>query len=779
MLFVLAIKSFRPLRRCLAALGVGMCLFVVMDLAAPLPRRALDTDYSTVYMDRNGKILRISLSPSDKYRIKLPLKEMSTYLKNGVLSYEDRYFYYHQGINPVSLARAIGMNIKSGRIVSGASTISMQVARMMERRPRTLRAKIIESFRALQLEFHYSKDEIMELYLNSIPMGGNIEGVGAGAYYYYGKSALELSAAESALLIGIPNSPNWNRPDRYPERARQKMSMVLERIHRDLGISKRDLRVMRESRPGLTCRKFPFNCPHLIESRHRGSDPFFVLFTVDQNLQLYCESIMKNYNEMMRGQGIYNGAVIIANNKTREVLAYVGSPDYFDSQHCGQINGAAIPRSPGSALKPFLYARAMELGLITPEKMVYDIPIADEDYSPANFCKTARGPVPARLALIHSLNVPAVRLEREMGGEGLKRVLMKIYPIKKDLIIEKSGLSIALGGFPLSLEDMVSLYMMLASNGDYAPLKYHTREDSEAISPRHILDRRACYIISEILSDCHRPDLPYSWEFAPELAKVALKTGTSFGLRDAWCIGYNPDYTVGVWLGNANNSGSSELIGVRAAAPLMIRILDHVTRSSDSWFKAPAGVAKRNVCARSGEKPGPFCSHGVKADWYIRGVSSEQECGVHKTITVRKRDGLHVCSYCMDEGPEAYEQKVVEYWPPEVISFMRSRGYRYSQIPRHNPSCQNFYAKDKPRIVRPAMSDEYIINEHMPLDSQKIPLKAFAGQDTDELFWFIGSTFLFQSKADETCFLTPRRGVWVISAVDSMGRSDSVKIKIY
>jgi penicillin-binding protein 1C len=461
------------------------------------------------------------------------------------------------------------------------------------------------------------------------------------------------------------------------------------------------------------------------------------------------------------------------------VLAYVGSPNYFDSGHCGQINGAAIARSPGSALKPFLYARALELGLVTPEKMVYDIPITDEDYSPANFCKTASGPVPARQALIHSLNVPAVRLEREMGKEGLKHVLMKIYPIKKDLIIEKSGLSIVLGSFPLTLEDMISLYMMLAREGDYVPLKFHVREDADVISPRRILDRRACYIISEILSDCHRPDLPYSWEFAPELAKISLKTGTSFGLRDAWCIGYNPDYTVGVWLGNANNSGSSELIGVRAAAPLMIRILDHVTRSSDTWFKMPAGVAERKVCALSGERPGPFCNQGFKSDLYIKGVSSEQECQVHKAITVRKRDSVHVCSYCMDEGPAAYEQKIVEYWPPEVISFMRGGGYRYNQIPRHNPACQNFYAKDKPRIVRPAMSDEYVINERMPMDSQKIPLKAFAGQDTDKLFWFMGSTFLFESKADETCFLTRKRGVWIISAVDSMGRSDSVKIKIY
>jgi penicillin-binding protein 1C len=779
MLFVLAIKSYTSLRRCVVALAFLLGLFCIGDLMFPLPRRALDRDYSTVYMDRNGALLRILLSPSDKFRIRLTLKEMSPYLIRGALSYEDRYFYFHWGINPLSILRAIRTNITSGHIVSGASTITMQVARMMERRPRTFLSKIIESFRAVQLEFHYSKNEIMELYLNSIPMGGNIEGVGAGAYYFFGKSARELSPAESALLIGIPNSPNLNRPDRHPGRARKKMRRVLTRIHDDLGMSLHELLQAEEAHLEFTCRKFPFNCPHLVESGHRGNNPFFEQFTIDLNLQLFCENVMKNYYEIMRGRGIYNGAVIIASNKTREVLAYVGSPDYFDSGHGGQINGAAIPRSPGSALKPFLYARAMELGLVTPEKMVYDIPIADEDYSPANFCKTASGPVPARQALIHSLNIPAVRLEREMGMEGLKHVLKKIYPIKKDLIIVKSGLSIVLGGFPLTLEEMVSLYMMIARGGEYAPLKFHARDDAGRISSRYILDRRVCYIISEILSDCLRPDLPFNWEFAPELAKIALKTGTSFGLRDAWCIGYNPDYTVGVWLGNANNSGSSGLVGVRAAAPLMIRIMDHITRSSDAWFKKPDGVAERKVCALSGDKPGPYCNQGLKIDWYIPGVSSEQECRIHKAITVRKRDGVQVCPYCMDEAPSAYEQKIVNYWPPEVISFMRKGGYQYSRIPSHNPACQNFYAKDKPRIVRPAMHDEYIINEHMPLEAQKIPLKAFTGQDIDKLFWFMDTTFLFQGKADETCFLTPKRGVWVITAVDSLGRSDSVKIKIY
>jgi penicillin-binding protein 1C len=773
------IDKYIPIRVIIISLFATYVCLTLLDLLFPLPGFKLDKDYSTVYIDRNGSILRIDLSPSQKYRIKMPLKEMSPYIVNGIIQYEDKWFYYHNGINPFSLGRAFFLNLRYGRIVSGASTISMQIARMIERRPRNISAKIAEAFRALQLEREYSKEELLEIYLNTIPMGGNVEGVGAGAYWHFGKSARDLSSLESAMLIGLPNSPNRNRPDRYLNNANIQMQKVLSRIGERLVPDAAALEDAKNKYLSIKRNIFPFRSPHLIETHRKDINSFYKQFSIDLAIQTFCENTVKNYNENNKDEGIYNGAVIVVNNKTHEVVAYVGSPDYFDNNHCGQINGAAIARSPGSALKPFLYARGVEAGIITPAKIVYDIPLRDLDYSPANFENSSAGPVRAKDALTSSLNLPAVRLERELGDRGLKGFLMERFPARHSFLVEKSGLSIVLGAFPLTLEQMTELYMMLANGGMYYPLKFFLNENISHRASRQVLDPRACYIISEMLSESRRPDLPFNWEFTKDRAKVAIKTGTSFGFCDAWCFGYNPDYTIGVWQGNATNRGSSYLIGVRKAGPLMIQIFNHLTRRSDSWFTKPAGVAERIVCSKSGERPNDFCKEPLSKDLYIPGVSSEKICSVHKKIFIRKKDGKEVCTYCMNGNLNLYEEKIVEYWTPEAASFFRKNDLHFTLMPEHNPECIHYYSKDKPQIVSPVSHAEYEINDYMPIGSQKIPLKAIVAQDADKIYWFLGSELISDGLPDETFFLTPERGQWTISAVDSKGRSSSIKIKIY
>ena len=752
-------------------------LFLILNLIFPLPYYKLEEDYSTVYLDRKGELLRISLSPSGKYRIKLPLDQISEYMQKGIIQYEDKYFRYHPGINPVSLVRALVLNIKNNRIVSGASTISMQIARMLKRRKRRIWSKIIELFRAFQMELKYTKDELLEIYLNMIPMGGNIEGAGAGAFFYLGKDAKSLSIQQAALLIGLPNSPNRTRPDRYPENAAQAQKKVLSRIYKKLGFSKDILKDAETFSINYKRYKNPFYSPHLIESKKESKNKFFRQFTIDLEIQRFCENVLKEARNLNRSQEIFNGAVIVVNNKTREVLAYVGSPDYYDDKKSGQINGAAVLRSPGSALKPFLYAKAIELGFITPEKIIFDIPREYDNYGPRNFSKSSFGLVSARYALLRSLNIPAVRLEYKMGDKGLNNVLKAIFPLKKDILIERSGLSLVLGGFQVSLEKMVEIYMMMANKGLYNSLKYYKGEHGIETAPKPVLDKRSCYIISEILSEYERPDLPYNWEFTPYLAKAALKTGTSFGLRDAWCIGYNPDYTIGVWLGNMDCRGSSFLIGIKKAAPLFIKIFNYLTRKSDSWFKMPKGVAKRKICVLSGEKLGAYCKY-LKEDYYIPGVSSEKECSTHKKIIVRRKDNIEVCAYCMTGEQSLYAEKIIEYWPSDVISFLRKTGRKYTRVNEHNPECEEYFVKNKPRIIKPDENAVYEVDEGLPLDIQKIALRAYTAQDADKVYWFSGSQLINEGGPDDTCFITPKRGDWVISVVDSKGRSDSVKIKV-
>ncbi|MDD5067189.1 MAG: penicillin-binding transpeptidase domain-containing protein, partial [bacterium] len=465
-------------------------------------------------------------------------------------------------------------------------------------------------------------------------------------------------------------------------------------------------------------------------------------------------------------------------NSTSEVLAYVGSPDYFSGHNGNKFNSCALLRSPGSVLKPLLYARAVEAGLITPAKKLFDIPTKYRDFDPQNFSKTFLGPVQAREALARSLNVPAINLENELGEKGLKGLLRELYPYEKELLIEDSGLSLVLGAFPLSLEEVVKLFSSLARLGDYTPLKFYLEEEKIKLSRRKILDPRACHIIAEMLAECERPDLPLVWEFTPRLAKVAFKTGTSFGLRDAWACGYNPDYTIGVWIGNVDCRSSPFLLGIKKAAPVFINIFNYLTRDSDSWFKRPEGVSTRKICTLSGEKPGPYCKE-IREDLYIPGISPEQSCRLHKKIIVDGKRNVEVCSSCLQKKDTVYTEKIVEYWPNEVTSYFRKAGMKCDSIPAHNPDCQAFFTKNKPVIISPSSACPYEIDKGMPLAMQKIRLKADVALDVEKVYWFRESQLVASGKPDEIFFLTPLRGESVISIVDSKGRSDSVKIQVY
>ncbi|MBI4976883.1 MAG: penicillin-binding protein 1C [Spirochaetes bacterium] len=752
---------------------VSVSAFVVLAIACltlvPLPLERIENDFSTVYTDRSGALMRIALSPSGKYRIRIADKDISPFLRNGIVAYEDRWFYLHPGVNPVSIARAVVLNVSARRVISGGSTITMQLARMLERRPRTFGAKVIEAFRALQLELRYSKRELLSMYLNSIPMGGNIEGAGAAAYFYFGKNAGELSARESALLIGIPNSPNRNKPDSDDDTARVAQKVV-SRIPAALGITGTNMQTAVSA--GMHANVF--HAPYLIESGRLSGVSLLARTTIDLPLQGHCEETLRRHAAANERDGIHNGAIIVCENRTGNVLAYAGNVDYNDSEHSGKINAAALPRSPGSVLKPFIYVKAVSGSLITPKSMLMDIPRSFDEYFPRNYDKGSRGLVSAEFALINSLNIPAVRLEQELNGAGLLAVLRDGCPSAVDAA-ERAGLTRALGGFGISLEDAVALYAALARGGRFAPLRY---VDGGRLDGKQIMDEASCYIVSEMLSEYQRTDLPHAWEFSPHLAKAAFKTGTSFGLRDAWCIGYNPDYTVGVWLGNVNSRDAQRLIGGTKAAPLFFDIFNYITRDSDAWYKRPPSVAERKVCAVSGMKPGRQC-RTMTDDLYIPGISPESECDVHRVIRVRKSDGREVCAYCMTRDAAAYEDRTVLWYRPEVATYMRSRGLSIAQAPEHNDACEHYFVRGRPAITEPSAGAVYAIRETLPLAVQKIPLKANVGGDAGTVYWFIGSLLVAAGRPDERFFLTPKRGSWKISVVDAKGRSDSVTIKIY
>ena len=742
----------------------------------PLPINDLEKDYSTVHLASNNELLRITLSPSQKYRIKLKLDDISEYLKNGFLFYEDRFFFYHYGVNPIAIMRALLINVQNKKIISGASTITMQIAKMSEPRPRTLKSKIIEIFRAIQLERKYSKKELLEIYLNIVPMGGNIEGVGAASYLYFGKPAKNLTLGESAILVALPKSPNIYRPDIYPQNAKKQRRKVLSRIGNKLEKSQ-DI-VQKAMEENIPEKRFnnPYQIPNLLIRTESMGSKFFKRYTINMALQRYCENVIRKTIKKLKNNGCYNGAMILINNKTMEVLAYVGSSDFNDSKHGGQINCANIKRSPGSALKPFLYSMGVEKGMITPQKILFDIERNYDGYNPINFDKKFIGPVTAEEAIINSLNVPAVNLEYELGHSGLVEFLRKAHIIDEKKQLKETGLSLVLGAFPLTLEELVRLYACLANGGKLRELKF--LEEARYKNEGHqILSQETCYIISTMLSKVERTDLPQSWEFSPTRGKIAFKTGTSFGLKDAWCIGYNPDYTVGVWLGNVNCKGSSVLVGIKVAAPIVVETFNYLTRYKDSWFKKPENVKERKVCAVSGEVAGPYCKK-TTTDFYIPGVSNNQTCSVHHQIYIRKSDGAEACRYCMNSSPEKYSSKIVEIWPPDVASYLRNVNKKVETIPKHNPDCNAIETRKGLKIKSPMPNGCYVITSVLPVKTQKIMLKVQSDVSCEVVYWFVDDRLIAQGSSDKEFYIAPVEGDHTVVVMNTRGQFDSVKLKV-
>ena len=755
---------------CILPLKISLWFF-------PLPLQVLEKDYATLHLDSTDQLMRISLSPSDKYRIRLPLSEMADELKRGFLIFEDKYFYSHPGVNPVAIMRAWLVNARHGRVLMGGSTITMQIAKMMEPKPRTLPSKIIEVMRAFQLEGVYTKDELLELYLNLVPMGGNIEGVGAAAYLYFGKAAGQLSFAECSLLIGLPKSPCQFQPNKFPRAARQQRNKVMQRIAPDLNISAKQLSAAYSAPVPQQRFTNPYLCPQLIvRKRHQGPE-FVKKYTIDSHLQSFCELQLKHTSEYNKKRDIHNGAILGIENRRMKVKGYIGSPDFNDDQFGGQVNGVNIGRSPGSLLKAFLYAAAIDGGYITPRTLVYDIEKNYDGYKPANYDRHFWGPLPAEDALVYSLNAPAVNLEYALASKGLTSFIKKTRLIGSRLEKANPGLSIVLGALPFTLEELVRLYSIFPNQGRLRRLCFFEAETNYHNRGKKIISPEASYIISEMLSKLLRPDLPQSWEFTWNRGKIAYKTGTSFGLRDAWAIGFTPDYTVGVWFGNVDAKGSSALVGAKVAAPLMAEIFNELTRYNDNWFEKPRGVSTRTVCALSGEPKGPYCPAG-RTDLFIPGKSQNKKCQIHQRVYKERKTGYQVCQYCMAGKREEYTTEIVEVWPPEIASFLRQQGKTATTIPQHNPHCPAIARSKGLKIKSPLPGGSYVLTKALSLAEQRIPLQVHSQRKEPIVYWYRDDIFIGQGSPDKICFLDPLPGLHQITVVNSLGQFDSVKIRI-
>lgn len=758
-------------------LGIGLLIMVLFELAIyfiPLPWEQIHRSTSTLVFDRNAKILRAFTSDDDMWRIRTSLEQISPTLRRYLIFYEDRFFYYHPGFNPVAIGRAFLQNFRSGRIISGGSTITMQIARMIEPKERTWQNKLIELFRALQLERRFSKDELLEIYFNIAPYGGNIEGVAAASWLYFGKEPSQLSPGEAALLSVIPNSPSQLRPDLYPKQARQARDKVLTRLYEHKQISLQEYQEALAEEVPTTRQVWPFIAPHFcLEMKKRSPQEARIMTTIDLNLQVFIEELIAVEIEKLESKGITNAAVVVLENYHHELLAAVGSAEFFNERHQGQVNGYLAPRSPGSTLKPFVYALGMERGLLTPKHYLADVPVIYAGYSPENYDRTYSGLVSTEEALKRSLNVPAINLLADLGGEALHELLRKaefttITPVNH------YGLPMVLGGCEVNLLELTTLYSSLACGGRYYSPR--TRLAQRAAQPKLLFSPGVAYVLTEILTEVLRPDLPACWEFS-SLPKVAWKTGTSYGHKDAWSIGYDPRYTVGVWVGNFSGVGRSELVGAETAAPILFDIFNKLNLNTTvHWLKQPSTVKLREVCALSGQKPGPHCPTMV-TDYYLTNCSPDAECAFHQTYLLDPEAGYRLPPHYYSSTKELAEIVYIQY-PPRVASWLEQNGRPIEKLPPLLPDWQKLMPGGAPVIHSPSPDYIYQLRQGIPREYQKISLEAAAGNDVHRLYWFIDGQFLGHTKPGERLFYLPEPGAHRVVCQDDQGRNAEVKMVI-
>jgi penicillin-binding protein 1C len=744
-------------------------LFLLLNAVFPLK---INIEYSPIIVAKDSTLMHAFLTSDDKWRMFTELDEITPELRKAIVFKEDRFFYFHYGINPVAILRAAFNNVRYGRRTSGASTITMQVARMVSPKDRTYLNKILEMFRALQLEWKFSKKEILQLYLNLAPFGSNIEGVKSASVIYFGKMPDQLSIAEIATLSIIPNRPvslrlgitndaitiernKWL--ERYKEARLFKAAYINDAIEEPLV-------AYRHAIP-----RFAPQLCYRLKNKFRGKS--IIHSCTNMEMQQKCEKLVNDYSRRLYFQNIKNAAVIIVDNASRSVIAYIGSADFNNTEDGGQVDGIRAVRSPGSALKPLLYAQAFDEGIISPKTIICDVPVSFSGYEPENYDNKYNGNITVEKALEGSLNVPAVKILNDMNPQKFIQRLIEAGFQHIEADKENLGLSVILGGCGVSLEEMADLYCSFANQGVHIPLHY-TLNDTNSKS-NQLITPGASFMLTEILTQLKRPDLPIDWANSSHTPKIAWKTGTSYGRKDAWSIGYNNKYTVGVWIGNFSGLGVPELSGADKATPLLFQIFNAIDYNTQKdWFKMPDDIQLRYVCSQSGLSPNSYCTDLV-LDYYIPGVSSNSTCSHLKRVLINPDSTLSYCTACCPEY--GYKEAWYPNLQPELITYYDNNLVKYQKIPPHNPKCERILQGSAPKITSPISENEYYVNVN---DSMQIMLSCHVSNDVERVYWSINNRFYKSAARGEPVFFQPSEGKVDISCSDDKGRNTNITISV-
>ena len=639
----------------------------------PTPPLLGSYSFSKAVYDNQQQLLRLTLSKDDKYRLFTPINKIPEQLIAATLLQEDQYFRWHSGINPLALVKAIWNTyvIQSRKI--GASTITMQLARIRfginSKKPL---GKLEQIIRALQLELHYSKDEILEAYLNLAPYSGNVEGVGAASLVYFHQPIEKISLPQALTLSIIPQNPNKRTPNNIE--LKQIRDLLFARWLEKYPEDQNKTTLFSLPLVMYQLNNLPFRTPHLVNAVLKSySSQQELATTLDSRTQVIVERITQRYLARKKSIGVYNAAILLVDTRDMSVKSMLGSANFFNKAIAGQINGVATKRSPGSTLKPFIYGLALDQGLIHPNTVLKDVPHSFNGYNPENFDYDFMGPVRARDALALSRNIPAIYLSSQLSNPSLHQLLEQAYVsnLKPESFY---GLSLNLGGVELTMRELVGLYAMLANDGVWYPIKALKNEDKR--QGKRLLSREASFLVLDMLQN--NPNSVYSYKNALSIP-VSWKTGTSSGYRDAWTVGTFGPYVLGVWIGNFDNKANPAFIGKDLAAPLFFELVDGIQHERGPLVqlnKHPEtmNLKKVEVCKASGMLPTRYCTNR-EWTWFIPGKSPIKTDTIFREVAINSNTGLRTCH--IDESTRF---EVFEFWPSDLLRIFRRAG-----VQRHTP----------------------------------------------------------------------------------------------
>jgi penicillin-binding protein 1C len=769
-------RARRIVRRGALGLAGALALLILAIYLVPMP--AIERERSVTVELADGTVAHAFLTADEKWRLPVDLARVDPALVAALVALEDKRFGVHPGVDPLAIVRAAWSNLTSGRRVSGGSTLPMQLARMYEPRPRTLRSKLVEVFRALQIGVRMEREAILGEYLSRAAYGRNLEGVESAAMAYFGHSAAHLTAVEIATLLAVPQGPARFAPSAAnAARLRARRDRILGKLVAADVFRAADV-VGQDAPPPDRLRPMPRLAPHAsiwLRREHPGLAT--IRTTLDAGVQVVAERTLRGAAPALARAGIHGGAIVVVDHARREIVALVGSPDFADAEHGGQIAMFARPRSPGSTLKPFLYALAIDRGLALPGFLVADVPMSYGAYRPRNFDQTWSGLVTLREALARSLNQPFVELLDRLGVEAFVGELVRMGARSPTTAPGHYGLSLIAGGIELTPLELAAMYATLAEDGRYRPLRALRDDAAASAATTAILTPSSSWLTREALSLRDRPDFPSRRLVRGLPADIHWKTGTSFGSRDAWAIGSGPRYTAVVWLGNVDQRASTELVGADAAGPILFDILEGIadrSRQASAVPKAPpAELAAVEVCAYSGHLPTAACRHRAEVLAPIHAVPPEP-CPYHVELEVDTRSGRAVTPMCRAPGGHT-ETRPFLVLPSGVVRWLEEQHRQVPEVPRFADGCAPGLG-DKPSIVTPAEGQVIVLIPGVPADHQQVPLQAETRSSS--LSWFVDGALISTAPASQRVFWSPVPGTHDVVAEDESGQKHRRRIEV-